>query len=118
MEVNSKVVKLRNCRLVLGDSLVWRDLWVSQTTGKILDPQTAFFEQHITPISSHDVGGRIVAPGFIDVQLNGCFGMDFSVPIAQYGERLRHVNRELVQTGVTSYLPTLTSQNSQVYHKV
>ena len=118
MTVDTKVIKLRNCRLAVGDSLVWRDLLVSQKTGKILDPQAAFFEQHITPTDVHDVGGRIVSPGFIDVQLNGCFGMDFSVPSTRYGEQLRRVNRELVKTGVTSYLPTLTSQNSHVYHKV
>ena len=118
MPPDARITKLTNCRLVLPDDVVRRDLWVSGTTGRILDPQTAFYDQHAAPATSVDLGGRLVAPGFIDLQLNGYHGMDFSVPRQGYARELRRVARELVRTGVTSYMPTLTSQRSEVYREV
>lgn len=36
----------------------------------------------------------------------------------EYQKRFKEVNRRIVRTGVTSYLPTLTSQKKEVYHTV
>ena len=116
-----RITKFTNCRLVKGDELVEQDLWVSSTTGTIVRSQQAFYGQHTTPDEVINLGGRIIAPGLIDVQMNGAFGFDFSkIPEdpSSYGKTLRHVNRSLIQTGVTSYLPTLTSQTQDVYHHV
>ena len=118
MEESPSVIKFTNCRLAIDDELVWRDLCFSAATGTILNHQSQFFDQHTTPNKTFDLGGRIVSPGFIDVQLNGAFGVDFSVPSERYEQDLKALNRRLVQTGVTSYLPTLTSQRSEVYRKV
>jgi N-acetylglucosamine-6-phosphate deacetylase len=115
------ITKFTNCRLLQGNSLIEQDLWVSSVTGKIVQSQEAFYDQHVTPDEIVDLGGRIISPGFIDVQINGAFGMDFSVikdDTGKYESVLRDVNRRLIKTGVTSYLPTLTSQRSEVYHKV
>jgi len=104
------ITKFTNCRLVRGNALVEEDLWVSSLTGKILKGQEVFYGCH-----------RIISPGLLDVQLNGAFGFNFSaVPedLLTYPKALRQVNRSLISTGVTSYLPTLTSQKSEVYHKV
>ena len=88
-----------------------------------------------------DCGGKIISPGFIDMQLNGGFGVNFSdIPDIEdmsseqqadewnqqnggkggkrFKESLQMVNRQLIPTGVTSYLPTLTSQKPEVYRKV
>jgi N-acetylglucosamine-6-phosphate deacetylase len=115
------ITKFTNCRLVLGDELVWQDLWVSSGTGKIVRSQEAFYGQNAVPDSTIDLGGRIVSPGLIDVQLNGAFGFNFSTipedPIS-YGKQLRQMNKLLVKTGVTSYLPTVTSSRKEVYHQV
>jgi N-acetylglucosamine-6-phosphate deacetylase len=119
--VKDRITKLTNCRLVKGGSLVEQDLWISTTSGKIIHGQDAFYGQRQIPDTVIDLGGRIVAPGFIDVQLNGAHGFDFSVlpdDIADYAAGVRLVNKALVRTGVTSYLPTLTSQDSEVYQKV
>jgi N-acetylglucosamine-6-phosphate deacetylase len=116
-----RITKLTNCRLVKDDSLVEQDLLISATSGKIVHGQEAFYGQHKVPDTVVDLGGRIVAPGFIDVQLNGTHGFDFSAlpdDMADYPAGVRLVNKALVQTGVTSYLPTLTSQDSEVYQKV
>ncbi|KAJ5847758.1 hypothetical protein N7455_011715 [Penicillium solitum] len=116
-----RITKFTNCRLVCGLNLVEQDLWIDSLTGKILKDQEAFYGLHLTPDNIIDLGGRIIAPGMIDVQLNGAHGFDFSVPCEtkeKYDEGLRVVNRGLARTGVTSYLPTLVSSTPEVYWKV
>jgi N-acetylglucosamine-6-phosphate deacetylase len=115
---NEQITKFTNCRLVKGDELVEADLWVSSLTGKIVRSQEVFYGEHAVPDVTVDLGGRIVSPGLIDVQLNGAFGFNFSqIPedVQSYGKTLRQVNKSLIQTGVTSYLPTLTSERKEVY---
>lgn len=116
-----RITKFTNCRLVRGSSLIEQDLWIDSLTGKILKDQEAFYELHLSPDEIIDLGGRIIAPGMIDVQLNGAHGFDFSVPAEskeEYDEGLRMVNKGLARTGVTSYLPTVVSSTAEVYHKV
>lgn len=116
-----RVTKFTNCRLLKGNELVKEDLWISSLTGKIIRSQEAFYDHHMTSDNTVNLGGRIVCPGFIDVQLNGAFGFDFSVALddmSLFADDLSRVRKALVQTGVTSYLPTLTSQRSEVYQKV
>lgn len=45
------------------------DLWVRG--GRILDPERLFFEERLVADERRDCGGCILAPGFIDVQING-----------------------------------------------
>jgi len=51
----------------------------------------------------HFPAGSIIAPGFIDIQLNGAFGHDFTVASAG----ILDVARQLPRYGVTSFLPTV-----------
>lgn len=116
-----RITKFTNCRIIKGDELIELDLWIDSSSGKIVKDQQAFYELHLSPDEVVDLGGRILAPGFIDSQLNGAHGFDFSVPQdtkVQYDEGLRVVNKELVKTGVTSYLPTVVSSTPEVYRKV
>ncbi len=115
------ITKFTNCRLLVGDSLVRQDLWISSSTGKVIRSQAAFYDDFLIPDETIDLGGRIVSPGFIDCQLNGAFGFNFSTlfdNMSQYGKKLRVLNRKLVRTGMTSHIPTVTSQTSELYHKV
>ncbi|PMD22804.1 carbohydrate esterase family 9 protein [Hyaloscypha hepaticicola] len=115
-----KITKFTNCRLVIGNELVAQDLWVSSATGKIVRSQEVFYGENVVPDTTINLRGKIVAPGLIDVQLNGAFGFNFSqIPEdpSTYGKTLRQVNKRLIQTGVTSYLPTLTSEKIEVYHQ-
>ncbi|KAE9576069.1 hypothetical protein CGMCC3_g7858 [Colletotrichum fructicola] len=112
------ITKFTNCRLVKGDALVQEDIWVSSVTGKIIHSQAAFFDDLLLPDETVNLGGRIVSPGMIDCQLNGAFGFNFSTlleDMSQYGKKVRELNRKLVATGVTSYVPTLTSQRPELY---
>ncbi|KAK5661955.1 hypothetical protein OQA88_10065 [Cercophora sp. LCS_1] len=117
---DNRITKLTNCRILRDASLVWEDLWISSTTGTIINPQTAFYDDLILPSTTVDLGGRIVSPGFIDCQLNGAFGFNFStvLPSDSYADSLQLLNTKLVETGVTSYLPTVTSQTAHLYHTV
>lgn len=116
-----RITKFTNCHLLRGTTLIEADLWIDSLSGKILKDQEAFYELHLSPDEVIDLNGRILAPGLIDVQLNGAQGFDFSVPCdtkEEYDEGLRMVNRGLVRTGVTSYLPTVVSSTPEVYQKV
>lgn len=114
----SRITKFTNGFLLKDGQLVEGDLWISSETGCIISPQSAFYSAHLTPDHIIDLKGRILCPGLMDVQLNGGYNFDFSVPDANYAENLRDTNRRLIQGGVTSYLPTVTSQLPKVYHSV
>ncbi len=45
------------------------DLWVRE--GRILDPEKLFFDEKGYADKRVDCEGSIIAPGFIDVQING-----------------------------------------------
>jgi len=52
-----------------------------------------------------DVGGGFLAPGFVDLQVNGAFGVD----VIAHPRSLDKLSAKLLLTGVTSYLPTIIS---------
>ncbi len=52
-----------------------------------------------------DCAGKIIAPGFIDLQCNGANGVDLTLE----PERIADVARELPRFGVTSFLPTVVT---------
>ncbi|KFK95161.1 MULTISPECIES: N-acetylglucosamine-6-phosphate deacetylase [unclassified Serratia (in: enterobacteria)] len=59
-------------------------------------------------IETRDLGGAILAPGFIDVQLNGCGGVQFNDSLEAISEKtLEIMQRANEKSGCTSYLPTL-----------
>jgi N-acetylglucosamine-6-phosphate deacetylase len=58
-----------------------------------------------TSAQSVDAGGLTLVPGFIDLQINGAFGMDFTTQ----PETIWQVGERLTQFGVTSFLPTIVS---------
>jgi len=53
----------------------------------------------------------IVAPGFIDLQVNGGFGVE----VGSDADALRHLAACLPRTGVTAYLPTAITVESDFY---
>jgi N-acetylglucosamine-6-phosphate deacetylase len=55
-----------------------------------------------------DVGGKLLAPGFIDLQLNGGWGHDFTTD----PESITDVATRLPATGVTAFLPTIVTAPS------
>lgn len=62
-------------------------------------------------VSVIDLTGKHVAPGFIDLQLNGCGGVMFNDAITV--ETLDTMHRTNLKSGTTSYLPTLITSPDQ-----
>ncbi|KAI1476222.1 carbohydrate esterase family 9 protein [Daldinia eschscholtzii] len=114
------ITKFTNCRILKGDKLLDEDLWVNSVTGKIIRSQAAFYDDFILPDEVIDLGGRILSPGIIECQLNGAFGFNFSTLLepAVYSKKVKELNKQMVKTGVTSYVPTITSQRSELYQRV
>jgi N-acetylglucosamine-6-phosphate deacetylase len=74
-----------------------------------------FGPQHVVPCPAGatrlDAEGLLLAPGFIDLQLNGAFGHDFTADPST----IWAVAERLPQYGVTAFLPTIiTAPLSQV----
>lgn len=57
-----------------------------------------------------DASGLIVAPGLIDIQINGGFGLDFT----QDPTTIWEVGRRLPELGVTSFVPTVVTSPDDV----
>ncbi|MFC0229566.1 N-acetylglucosamine-6-phosphate deacetylase [Serratia aquatilis] len=59
-------------------------------------------------IETRELGGAILAPGFIDVQLNGCGGVQFNDSLDAISEKTLEIMQSANEkSGCTSYLPTL-----------
>lgn len=66
-------------------------------------------------IEVHDLEGAILAPGFIDVQLNGCGGVQFNDSFdAVSVETLDIMQKANLKSGCTSYLPTLITCSDEL----
>ena len=67
------IIQFRNCKLVRNHELIQEDLWVRD--GKIINPEPVFFDEKNSAHQQIDCLGAIIAPGFIDLQINGMTNM-------------------------------------------
>jgi hypothetical protein len=143
---DSPLVRLSNAYLVDPEkgqlTLGTASVWVDQDSGKIVHiafddndgdsnddsrSLTAFYvrnnafseaQQHkLDTCPVVDLDQAILSPGLIDIQINGCFGVDFSdwapndalgrTAEEAYLDGLEKAARNLACTGVTSFLPTV-----------
>ncbi|AXF75231.1 N-acetylglucosamine-6-phosphate deacetylase [Erwinia tracheiphila] len=66
-------------------------------------------------ISTRDVKGALIAPGFIDLQLNGCGGVQFNDSLeAITAETLHIMQKANEKSGCTSFLPTLITSSDEM----
>ncbi|KAH8647355.1 n-acetylglucosamine-6-phosphate deacetylase [Xylariales sp. PMI_506] len=116
-----RYTKFINGRVLRATELVVQDLWVDTISGIICHSSLKDLKEDEADVTIVDLQGKILAPGFIDVQINGAFGFDFSnldciTNPDKFQKDLHELNQRLIQTGTTSYLPTMTSQFSKTYH--
>ncbi|KAI7894815.1 uncharacterized protein EV154DRAFT_414448 [Mucor mucedo] len=77
MSSEGKITKIINGRLLLHHEIVENSyLWLQD--GKIISAFHSFFEEKREPDIVIDAKGAIISPGYIDLQINGGFGFDFS----------------------------------------
>jgi N-acetylglucosamine-6-phosphate deacetylase len=61
----------------------------------------------------HEYSEDLMVPGFMDLQVNGSFGVD----VATEPGRVPELSRGLAATGTTSYLPTVISSPATLYRE-
>ncbi|MGL9723436.1 N-acetylglucosamine-6-phosphate deacetylase [Sodalis sp. (in: enterobacteria)] len=65
-------------------------------------------------IERRDLAGAVLAPGFIDLQLNGCGGVQFNDSLAALSvETLETMQAANQRSGCTSFLPTLITSTDE-----
>jgi len=97
---------------IVTDYEVWPDGTVLLAEGSIADvspDDSLVSEAH----EVHDHPESLILPGFVDLQVNGAFGID----VASEYSRLPELSRALLSTGTTSYLPTLISSPEGLYEE-
>lgn len=117
--VKGEVCQFTNCLLLRDHRLAREDLWVQG--GKVVNPGSLFFGARRGADRRVDCEGAILAPGFIDLQINGAFGVDFSYDVVDEESAVRvldKVSQGLLAHGVTSYCPTVVTSPPSVYRRV
>lgn len=101
------ILRLRNVARLHGGEI--SELLLDRTSGRIVEeapPGEGIIEE--------DGLGLLACPGFIDLQFNGAFGVDFSRSSLREADAA-DVVAGLLQFGVTSVSPTLISSSRETY---
>ncbi|XP_067881961.1 N-acetylglucosamine-6-phosphate deacetylase [Heterodontus francisci] len=112
---DAPITQFQNCHILKDHKLQREDLWIRE--GKILNPEKLFFDEKGYADIQVDCKGSIIAPGFIDTQINGGYGSDFSLATDELKCGVSMVARKLLSTGVTSFCPTLVTSPVSIYHQ-
>uniref|UniRef100_A0A2C9K4S2 N-acetylglucosamine-6-phosphate deacetylase n=2 Tax=Biomphalaria glabrata TaxID=6526 RepID=A0A2C9K4S2_BIOGL len=104
-----------NCRILRNGKIIREDLWVRN--GVIMNPEILFYVEKVSADQKIDCQNLIIAPGFIDVQINGGFGFDFSTD-TNIEKSLQKVAFGILAHGVTSFCPTIITSTPNFYHKI
>ncbi|XP_032680664.1 N-acetylglucosamine-6-phosphate deacetylase isoform X3 [Odontomachus brunneus] len=105
-----------NCKILREGKIQLENLWVRN--GKIVNPEKIFYDEKIIPDVRIDCNGALISPGFIDLQINGGFGIDFSNNIDNVEKGVDKVAKGLLNYGVTSFCPTIVTSPVRTYHKI
>ncbi|XP_049937574.1 N-acetylglucosamine-6-phosphate deacetylase [Schistocerca serialis cubense] len=112
----SQLLQFVNCSILRNHEIIREDIWVRD--GKIVNPEKMFFDEKISADVQIDCRGALISPGFIELQINGGFGVDFSCDFEDVEEGLRVVAKGILAHGVTSFCPTVVTSPAHVYDKV
>uniref|UniRef100_A0A224Z2N5 N-acetylglucosamine-6-phosphate deacetylase n=1 Tax=Rhipicephalus zambeziensis TaxID=60191 RepID=A0A224Z2N5_9ACAR len=112
---SSCLVQLKNCTILRNHELIVEDLWVRNHA--IVNPEPIFFDERVTADIQLDCNGAIIAPGYIDLQINGGMGVDFSHNVDTIVDAVEKVAKGVLPFGVTSMCPTIVTSTPEVYRK-
>ncbi|CAH8559510.1 unnamed protein product [Dicrocoelium dendriticum] len=115
-DLKNKTIRFTNCFILQGEELISDYLWIRD--GVIADGLSLFYTHKLTADITIDAGGAVIAPGFIDIQVNGAYGHDFSNPELDTCEVCREVALRLPHTGVTAFCPTIITSDKQTYTQI
>lgn len=103
--------KFTNGYLCDEGNLTYGELYIDNFTRRIVEKPLDGLVSNVV-----DLKGLILAPGFIDIQNNGVYGVNFSHSTSK--ELYQDAMTKYVATGVTATCPTVTSNFPDVYQKV
>jgi N-acetylglucosamine-6-phosphate deacetylase len=120
-------VKLSNCRVVRESQVCDEDVWweiPANGVCQIIDPMRNFWDVQSTESVAadfvFDCKNLIAAPGYIDIQINGGFGVDFTMlqdPSEDPHGGIQAVAHKILRHGCTSFCPTVITSTPQTYRK-
>lgn len=103
---------LARCRIYTGHDIL-DDYAVVIANGKI--ERICLVNQLPAKIEVYDLQGATLAPGFIDLQLNGCGGVQFNDDVASVSEKTLEIMQQANErSGCTSFLPTLITCSDEL----
>ena len=79
---------------------------IDVATGERSEISFGDFITGVDPLLSEGPDSLYVAPGWIDLQVNGFAGVDYNSPHANHAEIARSI-RAMFETGVTRFYPTV-----------
>ncbi|KAJ8725059.1 hypothetical protein PYW07_016017 [Mythimna separata] len=116
MKPKSGLTRFHNCFILRDSKIIKEDLWIRD--GKIENPEQVFYVEQLQADLTVNCEGLLIAPGFIDIQINGGWGVDFSYDSENVKEGVRKVSKQLLAHGVTSFCPTMVTSDVEKYHKI
>jgi N-acetylglucosamine-6-phosphate deacetylase len=109
-DVRMRLVALRG--RVVTDYEVWTEGTVLLEGGSIRDVSPGI-DLLADADEVHEHADSLLLPGFVDLQVNGAFGVD----VAMEPSRLAELSEALLSTGTTAYLPTVISSPGSLYEE-
>lgn len=94
---------IQNAKIVTPDQIILGDCHIQNGLITKVEAQNKLSKEQEPSKKVIDAQGAYLAPGLIDLQLNGAFGHDFT----QTPESIWLVAADLPQYGVTGFLPTI-----------
>src|SRR6266404_7404891 len=82
------------------------------STNELIAVEASGVIDRVEPLLGAEDRGEWLAPGFIDLQVNGFAGVDYNSPGASREEIERSI-RALLSTGVTRFLPTIITGSAE-----
>ncbi|XP_050672692.1 N-acetylglucosamine-6-phosphate deacetylase isoform X2 [Leptidea sinapis] len=116
MKSKSGLTRFHNCYILRNSQIIKEDLWIRD--GVIIDPEEIFYEEQVGADVTVRCDDVIIAPGFIDIQINGGWGVDFSYDQENVKGGIQKVAKALLAHGVTSFCPTMVTSDKEKYKKI
>lgn len=69
MKTKGQLTRFHNCRILRDGKIIKEDLWIRD--GKIANPEQVFYVEQLEANVTVNCEDFLIAPGFIDIQING-----------------------------------------------
>lgn len=77
MKPKSGLTRFHNCYILRDSEIIKEDLWIRD--GKIENPECIFYVEQLEADVTINCDDLLIAPGFIDIQINGKFISVFDI---------------------------------------